>query len=60
MEDKREGEENENEDGPGYDEEQLKQAKRVLAGTASIVKAKTAYSSEFMPDTLMLKDGSDL
>ena len=46
--------------GPGYDEKQLKQAKRVLAGTAGIVKAKTAYSSELVPDTVMIKDGSDL
>ncbi len=46
--------------GPGYDENQLKQAKRVLAGTASIVKAKTAYSSELEPDTVKIKNGADL
>jgi len=46
--------------GPGYDHMQLKQAKRVLAGTASIVKAKTAYTNELIPDTVTIKDGSDL
>lgn len=46
--------------GPGYDEVQLVQTKRVLAGVAGIVKAKTAYSYELEPDTVMLKDGMDI
>ena len=46
--------------GPGYDQNQLKEAKRILAGTASIVKAKTAYSNELIPNTTMLKDASDI
>jgi hypothetical protein len=46
--------------GPGYDQVQLKQAKRVLAGTASIVKAKTAYTNELVPETVTIKNGSDL
>lgn len=46
--------------GPGYDEKQLQQAKRVLAGAASIVKAKTAYANELIPGTVMLKKGADI
>ncbi len=46
--------------GPGYNQEQLKEAKRILAGTASIVKAKTAYSNELIPNTTMLKSASDI
>ena len=46
--------------GPGYNQDQLKEAKRILAGTASIVKAKTASSKELIPNTTMLKDASDI
>jgi hypothetical protein len=48
--------------GPGYDEEQLAQAKRVLASAvpAGLVKAKTAYANELMPGTVILKDGTDI
>ncbi len=46
--------------GPGYDEKQLQQAKRVLAGAASIVKAKTAYANELIPGTVILKEGADI
>lgn len=46
--------------GPGYNQEQLKEAKRILAGAAPFVKAKTAYSTELVPNSVMLKDGSDI
>ena len=48
--------------GEGYDEGQLKQAKRILAGAvpAGLVKARTAYVDEIVPDSIMLKDASDI
>ena len=48
--------------GPGYDEKQLGQAKRILAGAvpAGLVKARTAYADEVVPDTTILKNASDI
>ncbi|PCH96976.1 MAG: hypothetical protein COB83_03590 [Gammaproteobacteria bacterium] len=48
--------------GAGYNEAQLRQAKRVLAGAvpAGLVKARTAYADELVPDTIILKDASDI
>ena len=48
--------------GAGYDEMQLGQAKRVLAGAvpAGLVKARTANADELIPDTTILKDASDI
>ena len=48
--------------GPGYDMVQLEQAKRVLAGAvpAGLVKARTAYAEEMVPDTAILKEASDI
>lgn len=48
--------------GAGYDEVQLGQAKRVLAGAvpAGLVKARTAYADELVSDTTILKDASDI
>lgn len=48
--------------GPGFDQAQLEHAKRVLAGAvpAGLVKAKTAYADEVIPDSVMLKDASDI
>ena len=48
--------------GPGYDQAQLAQAKRVLAGAvpAGLVQARTAYVDEMIPDTVVLKDAPDL
>ena len=42
--------------------EQLGQAKKILAGAvpAGLVKAKTAYAHEIKPNTILLKDGSDI
>jgi hypothetical protein len=48
--------------GPGFDQAQLAQAKRVLAGAvpAGLVKARTAQADELVPDTVMLKHASDI
>ena len=46
--------------GPGYDRDQLAQAKRVMAGAASIVKSYTAPSHDLIPDTVLLKGASDV
>ena len=48
--------------GPGYDETQLGQAKRILAGAvpAGLVKARTAHADEIVPNTALLKDASDI
>lgn len=48
--------------GAGYNQTQLGQAKRVLSGAvpAGLVKARTAYADELIPDTTILKDASDI
>jgi uncharacterized membrane protein len=46
--------------GPGYDQEQLAEAKRMLAGGIVLVKNQTAYAKELIPGTVLLKDGTDL
>jgi uncharacterized membrane protein len=46
--------------GPGYDREQLEEAKRILAGGIVLVKNFTAYADELVPGTVLLKDGTDL
>jgi uncharacterized membrane protein len=46
--------------GPGYDQVQLEEAKRILAGGIVLVKNFTAYADELVPGTVLLKDGTDL
>lgn len=46
--------------GPGYDQEQLEEAKRILAPGIALVKGRTAYTSELVPGTVTIKNGSDL
>jgi uncharacterized membrane protein len=46
--------------GPGYDQAQLEEAKRILAGGIVLVKNQTAYADELIPGTVLMKDGSDL
>jgi uncharacterized membrane protein len=46
--------------GPGYDQAQLAEAKRILAGGIVLVKNQTAYADELVPGTVLLKDGTDL
>ena len=48
--------------GPGYNKEQLEQAKRILAGAvpAGLVKARTANADEVIPGTTILKNASDI
>ena len=48
--------------GQGFSEKQLAEAKRMLAAAvpAGLVKAKTAYSEELKPGTVLLKDGTDI
>jgi uncharacterized membrane protein len=46
--------------GPGYDQRQLAEAKRILASGIVLVKNQTAYAHELIPGTVLLKDGTDL
>lgn len=46
--------------GPGYNQEQLEEAKRFLASGIALVKGRTAYTNELVPGTVTIKDGSDL
>jgi hypothetical protein len=46
--------------GPGYDQAQLAEAKRILAGGIVLVKNQTAYADELTPGTVLIKDGTDL
>ena len=46
--------------GPGYDQGQLEEAKRILASGIVLVKNFTAYANELVPGTVLLKDGTDL
>jgi uncharacterized membrane protein len=46
--------------GPGYDQMQLEEAKRILAGGIVLVKNFTAYADDLVPGTVLLKDGTDL